>query len=367
MSIYENISLFGIAKKRPIRVFSNVYHSFVSGPKTGKPFKVKFESSTVCNLRCVMCPLTKGLSRNTGFLKFENFKKVYDEIKVPYVNLTGLGEPLLNPEIFKIIKYARKGGSLVKLDTNATLLNEENIKKLIEADPTFISISLDGITKKHYERIRKRSNFETVIENLKNLIKYRNESGSKTEIHLFFVMQKNNIADLIDFIKFGDSIGINTINGNIAISFGNANNNKNIKFNRKILENIKKELEIVKRQIKCNLNIENIEDFLNNPYNQQERMAEKPCFYPWYNPCITWDGYVVPCDIHCNNEIVFGNAFQEPFMKIWNNEKARNFRNQMIKKRIGICAKCCVDESYILDKYKSLYLIPIVKNLSHRK
>ena len=353
--------------RRPFRILSNVYFAFVSGPKTGKPFKIKFESSTLCNLKCVMCPLTKGLTRKKGVLKFENFKKVFDEIKVPYLNLTGLGEPLMNPEIFKIIKYAREKGALVKLDSNATLLNQENIKKIIAADPTFISISLDGITKKSYESIRKGANFEKVVENLKNLVKYRNSARSKTQIHLFFVLQKNNVRDLIDFIKFGDSEGVDALNGNIAISFGKAENKEKIVIDLEEIAEIRKKLAEIKKKIKVSLNIENIEDYLKSPEDQIERMAKKPCYYPWYNPCVTWDGYVVPCDIYCDNEIVFGNAFEEPFMKIWNSKKAQNFRRGLLKERRGICSKCCIDESMILNKYKIFYKIPLIKNLSHRK
>jgi len=366
MSLYEAIPATKLIR-RPFRVLSNVYHAFVSGPKTGKPFKIKFESSTLCNLKCVMCPLTRGLNREKGVLKFENFKKVFDEIKVPYLNLTGLGEPLMNPEIFKIIKYARKKGALVKLDSNATLLNEENIRKLISADPTFISISIDGVTKKSYESIRRGAKFEKVVENLKNLVSYRNRTGSKTQIHLFFVLQKNNIKDLINFIKFGDSVGADALNGNIAISFGKAENKDRIIFDRKEIEKIKKELSEIRKKIKVSLNIENIEDYLNSPDDQQERMAEKPCYYPWYNPCITWDGYVVPCDIYCNNEIVFGNAFKEGFMNVWNNKKAQDFRKNLIKKREGICARCCIDESFIYNKLSPFYKIPIINWFSYRR
>ena len=102
MAIYENISMSKVFMQRPLRVLSNIWYAFISGPKTGKPFKVKFESSTLCNLKCVMCPLTSGLTRKRGVLKFENFKKIFDEIRVPYLNLTGLGEPFMNPEIFSI-------------------------------------------------------------------------------------------------------------------------------------------------------------------------------------------------------------------------------------------------------------------------
>ena len=366
MSIYEDI-FFKTLFKRPLRLISTTYNRFISGPKTGKPFKVKFESSTICNLKCVMCPLTKGLTRKTGVLKFENFKKVYDEVRFPYVNLTGLGEPLINPDIFRIINYARKNKSFVKVDTNGMLLNEENIKKLIDSNPTFVSVSIDGASKKTYESIRKGANFEKVIGNLRKLVDYRNRTKSNTEIHLFFVLQKNNFKELIDFIRLGDSIGVNSVNGNITISFGKADNKDKIKIDRKGLEKLKEELKELKKHIKVKLDISNIEDFLNNPESQIERSTKKPCYYPWYNPCISWDGYVVPCDIHCDNEIVFGNAFEEPFMKIWNNQKAQDFRKGLLKERTGVCAKCCVDESMILDKYRILYKIPLIRNLSHRK
>jgi radical SAM protein with 4Fe4S-binding SPASM domain len=314
-----------------------------------------------------MCPLTKGLSRKQGVLKFENFKRVYDEVRFPYVNLTGLGEPLLNPEIFQIIKYARKRGSMVKLDTNAMLLDDEKIKNLVECDPTFISISIDGVTKKSYEAVRKGANFDTVINNLKKLKEHRDYTKSKMQIHLFFVLQKKNFKDLIKFIELGESLGVDAVNGNIAISFGKANNTQKIKINRKEIEEIKQKLKEIKGRIKTKLNIENIEDFIENPENQKERMSKKPCYYPWYNPCITWDGYVVPCDIHCNNEIVFGNAFEEPFMKIWNNEKAQEFRKNLITERKGICAKCCVDESFLYEKLKLFHSIPLIKSLSYRR
>ncbi|MFA5173807.1 MAG: radical SAM protein [Candidatus Pacearchaeota archaeon] len=366
MPIYENIPTMQLLKK-PFRILSNAGYAFLSKEKTGKPFKVKFECSTLCNLKCTMCPLTKGLTRKRGVLSFENFKKVYDEIKVPYLNLTGLGEPLMNPEIFKIIKYARKRGAMVKLDTNGTLLTSENIKKLIEADPTFISMSIDAMTKERYEKIRKGANFDKVIENLKKLIGYRNKMKSKTQIHLFYVFQKDNAEDLIKFIKFADSLGVDAINGAVAMSFGKVENEEKRNIELDKIREIKKELAEIKKKVKTKINLESVEAFLNSPEDYSKIMLSKPCFYPWYNPCITWDGYVVPCDVHCNNEIVLGNAFIEPFMKIWNNKKARQFRKQLLKKRVGVCEKCFVDESYILDKLIFLYKMPLINLLSDRK
>lgn len=366
MSLYENaFSRFELLK-RPMRIFSNILDCFVSGERAGKPFKLKFESSTICNLKCVMCPLTHNLKREKGVLKFENFKKVFDEIKPPYINLTGLGEPLLNKDIFRIIRYARRKNSYVKLDTNATLLTDERIEKLISSDPTFVSVSLDGASKKTYESIRKGANFEQVINNLKKMIKYRNESESKTKIHVFFVLQNKNLDELIEIIKLCNEIGIDALNGTVVISFGNAKNKKLRKIPLEKIEKLRQRLEKIKREITIQLNIESIEQFLEDPLNFEKENSKKPCYYIWYNPYITWDGNVLPCDLHADNEIVFGNAFREPFMKIWNNKKARNFRRQIIKKRTGICEKCGVDESFILNKYNLFYKLP-TKIFSKRK
>ena len=364
MSIYKEIIKSGIIFRRPIRVFSNIFSVFISGPKAGKPFILKFENSTLCNLKCQMCPLNNGLNRKTGVLSFEKFKKIYDEINPPYLNLTGIGEPLLNPDIFKIIKYGRAKGSLVKIDTNGTLLTDENIKKLIHSEPTFVSVSIDSVDKKTYEKIRKGAKFEMVIENFKKLIQYRNQINSKTKIHLFFVLQEENILELPEFIKFGDESGVDSINGTVVISMGKNKNEKNRKINLEKISKVKRELKELKKNVAVNMNLESIESFLDNPEKIEK---EKPCFWPWYQAAITWDGYVTPCCIFCDNEIVFGNVFEESFMKIWNNKKSQEFRKQLVKKRTGICKSCGVDEGFIYDKLKILYKIPLINRMSFRK
>lgn len=364
MSIYkENISPWQLAK-HGARVLSNVYYIFKAGEKASKPFGIKFEVSAMCNLRCIMCPLSKGLKRRQGLLKFKKFKKIYDEINPSYLNLTGIGEPLLNPDLFKIINYAKRKGTIVKLDSNATLLDEKNAEKLLSADPNIISVSVDGINKKSYEKIRRGANFEIVINNLKNLIKKRNKIKSKTKIHVNFVLQKKNIKELINFIKFLDSLEVDSINGDIALPLGKNKNIENRKIKPELIRNLKKELNIIKTR--ASLNIEHVNEFLACGGDISKK-TQKHCFYPWYYPSITWDGYVIPCCYICDNEIVFGNAFEEPFMKIWNNKKIRNFRKMIAKKRTGICKDCFIDETYITDKLKLANKIPLLKNFSARK
>jgi radical SAM protein with 4Fe4S-binding SPASM domain len=337
---------------------------FKAGQKAGKPFGIKFEVSSLCNLRCIMCPLTKGLKRKQGILKFSNFKQVYDEISPSYLNLTGIGEPLLNPDLFKIIKYARDKGTIVKLDTNATLLDKKNIKKLLLSKPSIISVSIDGSDKRTYEKIRRGAKFDSVINNLKDLVEQRNNMKSRTKIHVNFVLLKENIKNIVKFIKYIDSLGVDSINGDIALPLGGNKNIKEREIDKKIIKKTKQELR--KINTNASLNIEHVNDFLNYGWKNPKKYRRKICFYPWYYPSITWDGFLIPCCYVCDNEVVFGNVLKDGFMNVWNGKKIREFRKSLAKKREGFCRNCFIDETFIADKMYILSKIPLIGLISKR-
>ena len=360
----------------PQRVLENAWYAMRSTPKAPTPFKVKLENTTVCNLRCNMCPHGVGLKRPIGSLSYENYRHIFDQIYPCYLNLTGIGEPLLNKDIFKIISHARSKNTFVKLDTNATLLNRDNGIKMLNAAPSILSISIDGMKKETFEKIRVRANFETVIRNTENFVKLKKELKKEdTKIHTFMVVQQDNLMQLPEYIKWADKIGVDSINGTFVIRLG-MNENKDIGLDSCSPEDIKKvrqETIAALKEVKTEVRIANLVNFLHNFEKNRGESVNKghntmsACYLPWYTPYITWDGNVCPCDFYAENEIVFGNIFEEPFIKIWNNEKAQAFRKQLIKKRVGICASCGVNENVLYDKYKFINQIPMVQKLTHRK
>ena len=97
----------------------------------------------------------------------------------------------------------------------------------------------------------------------------------------------------------------------------------------------------------------NLLEYLKNP-NREKHNINAPCYMSWYSPFITWDGYVSPCCICTDKQVVFGNVFEKPFREIWNSEEAREFRRQIKKKRAGICSTCGVEEYYIYNKINFL-------------
>lgn len=343
-------------RKKPFRAIMSSFSAYRSSSKASLPFKLKMECSAICNLKCKMCPLNEGLKRKQGVLKFSNFKKVFDEINPAYLNLTGIGEPFLNPDLFKIVKYAKEKNAMVKLDTNGTLLNQENIRKILKTKIDIISISIDGTDKSSYEKIRVGANFDAVKNNIKALVRERKKIKSPTSIHMFFVLQMDNIKKLPNFIRLGEELGVDYMAGSFVVPLGKNKNIKNEIFSYKDVKRIIKQTQELAKKVKFEVSINPLLEYLRLENDKEFYNEKKPCYMPWYSTFITWDGWVNPCDFSCDNEFIFGNAFQESFKKIWNNEKIRNFRIQILKNRagIGICRVCSVDETYLENEFAKI-------------
>lgn len=116
------------------------------------PLHLDIETTNNCNLRCPMCG-RNWMEEKIGYLDWELFKKIIDEgIKyhLPSIKLNYRREPLLHPDLSKMVKYAKEKGILeVQSNTNGLLLNDQKAEELIEAGLDRIIFSFDGATKKN--------------------------------------------------------------------------------------------------------------------------------------------------------------------------------------------------------------------------
>ena len=83
--------------------------------------KAYLEITNVCNLRCEFCP---GTRRKQGFLSPEGFEVLAGKLRphVDYIYLHLMGEPLLHPQLSKLLDIAAELGFKVIITTNGTLL-----------------------------------------------------------------------------------------------------------------------------------------------------------------------------------------------------------------------------------------------------
>src|SRR5512135_2633294 len=146
------------------------------------PVRLWVETTSICNLRCVMCPNKDLKKEEKGFMDFPLFRKIIDEARryVFDVNLIHRGEGLLHPEFARMVKYSHDAGLHTKFHTNATLLDEARSRALIAAGLDQISFSFDGYDREIYERIRVNAHFEQMFVNVVRFLEIKRELGSKT-------------------------------------------------------------------------------------------------------------------------------------------------------------------------------------------
>ncbi len=144
------------------------------------PPYAQIEPSSVCNYRCGFCYQTdnqfsKSNSSYMGIMKFETYKRAIDllEGKTQFLSLASRGEPLICKDLPKMLEYSENKFLNLKINTNASLLNEENIHSLLSGGATTIVFSIDAPSKSLYEELRVNGKLDIIIKKIKLFKKIR--------------------------------------------------------------------------------------------------------------------------------------------------------------------------------------------------
>jgi len=184
------------------------------------PRRVIIEPSAKCNLRCLFCAQARFPNQNNlynPYMSYNLFKSVVDQtrsslLSTKLVVLTGIGEPFLNPDLIPMIKYAKNSGLKVHLTSNLTVANEDDLFKLIEAKLDRLTVSIDGATKKTFERLRVGGIFEKVLQRVVFTLRTKQMLGAKfPEICFNCVITKENVHEAAKIIRLAEELGVNAV------------------------------------------------------------------------------------------------------------------------------------------------------------
>ena len=121
-----------------------------------------------CNLKCIHCCADAADENSEVYrreMSTQEWTGIIDkivDIEPGGIVLTG-GEPLLRKDFFEIIRYLRsKYNGKVALATNATLINDDNVKLLAELIDKF-DISIDGVDEESCSIVRGKGAYDKVI------------------------------------------------------------------------------------------------------------------------------------------------------------------------------------------------------------
>jgi MoaA/NifB/PqqE/SkfB family radical SAM enzyme len=137
-------------------------------------FHAEIEATSLCNTRCLHCP-HETISRPGGKMNWETYVTVIDKIRAhvkgePYsVSYSGMGEPMLNPLIYKFIKHVSHEAKTA-FSSNGAVLTEQNVLKLIDAGMDTIYVSFNGDEPELYEKMMGGLNYDKALANVRRAV-----------------------------------------------------------------------------------------------------------------------------------------------------------------------------------------------------
>ena len=263
------------------------------------PEIVQIESTNICNAKCVFCPRDE-MHRRQGVMSWDLYRKIVDEcaeLGITHIRVHNYGEPFIDRRLVEKVRYAKqKGIQEVGMISNGSLITDAVARGMIEAGLDAINISVDAAGKEVFESTRVHLDYDTVISNIRTLVRLRNEAGKTHPKLILSFVRQNNSADEQAFIaewsKVADKIHITDLH-NWA---GTLNRESDVNY---------------------------------------------PCYRPWLTFTVLWDGRVSLCCADFDGKIILGDLNSSSIREIWNAGPYRDARRQHLESGgPDICRAC---------------------------
>lgn len=338
ISQYRNVlytSLKKCVSKGRIKAVKNLMtvelqHLYRSPRLKGYPYLLTIETGNVCPLHCPLCPTGQNQKRlPKGFLDFKDFKKIMDEIGeyLIQVMLYNWGEPLLNEDIFDMVRVAESKGISTVMSTTLTSLDEETKRELISSGLDILIVSLDGASQETVEKYQQGNDFKKVIENMKAIQEAKRKLNTTSpSLQWRYIVNKYNEHEIPKARKMAKKMGANLELAPISCDMY-----------REIFMTPEEQFEDAKPWLpeKEKYSLYDYEK------GRRKKILENDCSNLWRHAVINWDGSVFPCCWVHDPEYSFGNAFEEGFKTIWNNEKYVSARKLIGKSKKSETSTIC--------------------------
>jgi MoaA/NifB/PqqE/SkfB family radical SAM enzyme len=177
------------------------------------PRSLYLETTSRCNSLCETCILTFGGREPQKDLTWAEFRRVIDQFPVlDRVLLHGIGEPLLNRDLPRMIRHVKDRGATVLFNSNAITLGARLGQALIDAGLDELRVSLDATTPATYARVRGVDAFAKVVANLEEFADQKRAAHAvHPKVSLWFTALRDNIEEIPGLIPLARQTGAGSI------------------------------------------------------------------------------------------------------------------------------------------------------------
>ena len=273
------------------------------------PDRLYVESTNHCNLKCVMCPTGLNvIQRPKGYMDMALFRNIVDEVapSSPAIVLHSWGEPMMHPELFDMVRYARAADLWVETSTNITLLTEDRIRKVLASGMSQLYLAMDGVTKPTYESVRVGGNYDKVMRNVERLLELKRQTGSKLRVVLQIIAMNETREEVAEFVRRWTRPEVDQVNVKHLDTWG-----------------------------------DQVDAISEHAIEHQAPPVRRPCPNLWYHGYIFWDGSLVSCERDYDVKTPLGNV-RDGVLATWHGDRMRRLREHHVKGDYAApaCANC---------------------------
>lgn len=284
-----------------------------AGLPTIHPVKARLDASTICQLRCPLCPTRESNGQaflGSGFLAHAGFIRFLDENpQIRAVELANAGEALLNPELPGMLKSAAERGVSTSFGggVNMNDVSDETLDALVRHGTRRMRISIDGTTEETYRRYRVEGSLRKVLDNIRRLnevkLKYRSDLP---ELIFQFILFGHNEHELEKAHVLG-----RMLNMKVAVKMNRSPDRLAVRDRERIRRLYgfadRREYRAVTGMIYC----------------------RDLCLCLWRAPQVNWDGRLLGCP--CNKHSAFAESVLDgSFAAEINNERMMYARRMLL-------------------------------------
>ena len=335
--------------------FLNIF-KFVAGgyvPITG-PLKVGWEVTYSCNSRCVSCQRWKK-PESKNYLSFAEGKRLLGQladINVPNISFTG-GEPLLRPDIYDLIAYAKSLGMTTSVSSNSLIINEKNVERICRSGLDILYLSLDGGSPEINDALRGvQGSFEKTI-NAIHLI-HASEEKSKPSVFVNITVNKKNVADLRNIVKICDELDIDGITIQPVHDFGDVQLaiDDVLRLDSTDIHVMNDQIAVLTKDYARFFPM--MQEYFNNfetYVKNTDELYKYRCVAAYLIADINPYGEVFPCPVQFES---MGNLRKNSFKDIWYSQQSNNLRKKIKQGEHPICWFDCISPLNIYISYVSI-------------
>jgi organic radical activating enzyme len=268
------------------------------------PPYLQIEPTSICNYRCVFCFETdKFFTRKSngymGHMSIDTFRRVIDQAagNVEFISLASRGEPLLCPDIEAMLAYTRGKFLNLKLNTNASLLDERKAHAILQSGVKTLVFSADAAEEPLYSQLRVGGKLDQVLANVERFQKIRHTQ-----------YPDSRIITRVSGVKFDDRQDLDAMQcrwGELAdqVAFVNYNPWENV-------------------------------------YEREPTDVVAPCSDLWRRMFVWWDGKVNPCDVDYRSTLSVGTLSDVGLPALWRSLAYEGLRGAHVGSRRGEVSPC---------------------------